>query len=641
MFALELALGSAPLIDSSRLAATLSAGTGWLSGADQGDGWAAARQLATTQPRVARAWRAARLDDHVVLFNGFLSNAAAVAAQLGRSWPDRPGPDDYARLYALHRLRRGVAGETELIGEYAAAILHPPSRRLTLVRSPLRAPPLHFAVRGGTVRAASVPRALFADAPRPPLDAAKLADAAWFNYGTDRLGWYEQTDRLLPGSQIEWGPDGVRRQVYYDPAALPAVRLARPDDYVEAANALLDAAIGAALQGFSAPGIMLSGGLDSPLVAARAVPLLDAGSRLKGFTFKPQADWDGRSPPGTFGDESDMVAAFAARHPQIAVRYFDNAGLGFDHRMAEMFHHTGIAPINLANFSQFHEPFRAARAEGCDVMLVPEWGNETFSNAGEWAFTEYLLTLRWGQLIRALRALPDDPRPLWRRLVGSSLLPLLPPALWRWQRRLRGKAEFRTLASPLRADFVARAGLAERSARSPGALTGLAARSRTAWLRNTLVSAADDAADVWQGFEQIHGLPVRDPAAYRPLAEFCFGLPTDLFVRDGEDRWLARQMGRTLLPETQRTNRRIGRHNADWLAKLRPKRAALRAEVLAYADSPDLAEMLDLPRLLAALDAWPETTPLGEDGVVLQTALTRGVTLARFVAWADGRNLPS
>ena len=165
-----------------------------------------------------------------------------------------------------------------------------------------------------------------------------------------------------------------------------------------------------------------------------------------------------------------------------------------------------------------------------------------------------------------------------------------------------------------------------------------APRKQRAWLARALNTAFEESSDVWQGFEQLYGVPMRDPAAYRPLAEFCFGLPTDLYLHHGESRWLARAMARGLLPEAQRTNPRSGRHHPDWLAKLAPRRAELRAELGRLEQVPELAEMFDFPRLKAALDDWPSETPTGEDALPLQVAVTRGLTAARFINYVSGRN---
>ena len=638
MFALDWRVHEPSDLPQSQLAASLAAGTGRVAGSAARPGLVCAQLLAHNDPRRARGWAPVQIDGLVVLFSGHIGNAGLLAAELGLNWSVQPDADDLARLYGQLVRRSSERCDLRIIGEYAAAVIDPSLQTLRLVRSPLRAPPLHFHHAGARVIASSVPRTILAAGIVPQLDPLKLADNAWFNYASDRTGWYEGIAKVPLGTWVEFGPQGVQVQRYYDPLTLPEVRLPRAQDYVEQADALLKEAVAAALEGFARPGVLLSGGLDSSLVAVKALDVLPPEQHLPAFTFVPQSDWDGRVPRGTYGDERPFVDAFAAMHPQIIPQYLDNRGLAFDHRMAEMFHLTGIAPINLANYSPYHEPWRAAQQAGCDVLLVPEWGNETFSNAGGWGLIEYFLRGRWGEMGAALRTISDDDRPLWRRFVGECLLPLLPPALWRWQRAVRGVRDTRELASPLRADYVAALALNARGDAQGGALGAPAPRNQRQWLARTLNGAFEESADVWQGFEQLYGVPMRDPAAYRPLAEFCFGLPTDLYLRGGQRRWLARQMGRGVLPEAQRTNQRNGRHHADWLVKLAPQRESLRAELDRLEQVPELAEMLDFPRLKAALDDWPDQTPTGADALALQVALTRGLTTARFINYVSGRN---
>ena len=597
-----------------------------------------AQLLPHNDPRRARSWTSTEIDGLLVLFHGHISNARELAAELGLNWPSRPDTPDLARLYGRLLRQSGADCDLRIIGEYAAAVIDRTRQTLRLVRSPLRAPPLHFHHAGQRVIASNVPRAVLAAGIAAQLDPLKLADNAWFNYASDRTGWYETIARVPLGTTIEFGPGGMDLRRYYDPLNLPEVRLPRAQDYVEQADALLKEAVAAALDGFARPGVLLSGGLDSSLVAVKALEVLPAAQDLPAFTFVPQADWDGRVPRGTYGDERPFVDAFAAMHPRIRPQYLDNHGLAFDHRMAELFHLIGIAPINLGNYSPYHEPWRAAQQAGCDVLLVPEWGNETFSNAGEWGLIEYFLHGRWGELRAALHTIADDNRPLWRRFVGECLLPLLPPTVWRWQRAVRGVRDTRELASPLRADYVAAHALNARGDAQDGALGASAPRSQRQWLARALSGAFEESSDVWQGFEQLYGVPMRDPAAYRPLAEFCFGLPTNLYLRGGQRRWLARELARGKLPEAQRTNQRNGRHHPDWLAKLAPRRAELRAELDRLEHVPELAEMLDFPRLKSALEDWPDQTPIAEDALALQVALTRGLTTARFINFVSGRN---
>jgi asparagine synthase (glutamine-hydrolysing) len=151
----------------------------------------------------------------------------------------------------------------------------------------------------------------------------------------------------------------------------------------------------------------------------------------------------------------------------------------------------------------------------------------------------------------------------------------------------------------------------------------------------------DDAesAEIYQAFEQMYGIPMRDPMAYRPFAEFCFGLPVELFMRDGTMRWLAKEMSRGIMPEEQRTNLLNGRWDSDWHLRLSRRRAELLAELDELGKSPRFANMLDIPRLRAALEDWPQQTPTDPQTYFAQEfAVPRGLLTARFINYVEGRN---
>jgi asparagine synthase (glutamine-hydrolysing) len=232
-----------------------------------------------------------------------------------------------------------------------------------------------------------------------------------------------------------------------------------------------------------------------------------------------------------------------------------------------------------------------------------------------------------------------DDNSLFRRFLAHVLMPFLPEPVFRWQRRVRGIFDAFDLATPLTADFAKMSGARDRALRA-----GLP-RRRNATLGRWAVHAAMQGGDVGEhsdlmhGFEQIHGIGQRDPTAYRPFAEFCFGLPTDLFLRDGQTRWLAREMGRGVLPEPQRTNRGHGRHNADWHVKLGRVREPLLREIDRLAANGQLAAMFDFAKIRAALEDWPEDSRIpNERRIPLEVATARVVAMARYVNFVEGRN---
>lgn len=622
---------------ANRLASSLCSGIGGHAGAVEiGELHFAYRALGSN-PALSRAWRPATLPSgRIVVFHGYFDNAAEIAKKLNAS------ADDAATLYGLAVERWGDAAERRVIGEYCAIIAEPDRRQLRLSRSPLRAPPLCYFQDDRLAAAASVPRALFAAGVEQRLNEGHVADSALLNFSDAEASWFEQVYRVPLGSVVELERGEQRRlRIVYDPLALPDVRMASDADYIGRAGELLDEAVRVCLAGFSRPGATLSGGLDSPMVAVRALRSLPADQRLPTFTFHPEPGFDGRCEAGKYGDERPLVEAFAAMHPGLEPHFTANEGYEHDHRWTDFFHLMGGAPSGLCNMYVFHGLFSGAAKQGCDVLLLAEWGNVTFSDRGEWGFVEYLRTGRWRQLWLALSRQPNQQRSLPWRFCARILAPLLPDSLWRLAKGLvePGRRELLDLMQPLSPRYRSESGADSRLRQS-----GLAFGRYRPWSRRHAQQLRFrnhdmEAAETYQAFEQMYDLPQRDPTAYRPLVEFCLGLPTDLLLRDGEPRWLARQMARGMMPEQQRTNHLTGRWDSDWLLRVRRRRSDYLAEIDRLAGDERMAAMLDLTRLRAALENLPEQTELDRQKYFgAEFAVPRALLTARFVNYVEGRN---
>lgn len=558
-----------------------------------------------------------------VLFSGMLDNAAALAAELGLS--GNPPPD---QVYAAALDRLGDSADRRCIGHYCAISSDAAGDELRLARSPNDAPPLHYTWSSQGCTVASVPRVLAAAGLPLEIDPVRFTANFSYDHADQERGWYKHTWQVPLGSVVILSRTQRQCRIWYDPLALPVRKIGDAEALSEASR-LLDEAARVVTAPWRKPAVMLSGGLDSPLVASailRARPDLPV---LPAMTFRPEAGWTAPLQPGWMGDESALVSAFAAANPRIALHSFDNRGRPTDYRMRELFQAMGTAPAGLPNFFPYHALWEGAVAEGCDGIVCGDAGNLALTQSAPWAPPEFLASLRWGELWQLLRG-QDDDRSMLRRLLADAVLPLAPPALQRALRKLvHGDSRRSSVqVSPLRTRW--------QSANSDYVFDNPTA-SRWQYLGSQLAAGDAGGGDIVQGFQQLYGIGWRDVMSYRPLFEFCLTLPTAQFVRGGVDRWLARRLGAERLPPEVTQNRQYGFQHADWKLRLLRERDGLLAALDRWQHVPELTELLDLERIAATLHDL-ENIPTDASRLPARALLTRGVVAAQFIGFVKGSN---
>lgn len=594
-------------------------------------------QLFSPGQRPGGRWRpVVAADGSTTLFHGDLDNAAELAGALGLG----PGTADPARVYAAALLAWGDGADLRCVGSYCAITLDAAQTRLRLVRSPLIAPPLHYWHADGQCVAASVPRVLHAAGLAPRLDPERLAANLLLDHTDEERGWYLGARRVPVGCRVIATPTGLRTERYYDPLAIP-VRPCSEDEALDGVWQLLREAAAKGVAGARRPGMFLSGGLDSPLMALAVLDALPGDQDLPGFTFVPSREWDRVETAGIYGDDRPLVEALAQMHPRIRPQFFSNEEIWFDHRLRDLFLAIGEAPASLTTYHMYHALWQGAREAGCDRLVCADFGNFSYSQAGGWAAAEYLRRGQWRQLLKALDGGPADPRSLVRRFAVKAVLPNLPSALRTGLRRLvkgaqpgpRGQV---SAAAPalhaLHAQQLAHSGTAR-------SFDGFVPRDRDEGHAHWIAIGDGGSGDIRQGFEQLYGLRQRDMAAYRPLVEFCLSLPTERFNSDGVGRRLARRLGEGRVPEAIRRNTRSGLHGVDWHAKLGRRRLELAERLEHLRGDAALAEAIDFDRLAAALRDWPEQS--NYDLAVMGSRLvgvSQAVLNAEFVRFVEGRN---
>ncbi|HVM21983.1 MAG TPA: asparagine synthase-related protein [Sphingomicrobium sp.] len=622
---------------AARLAASLCSGIGGHAGyAEQGNACFAYRSIRSTAA-TARSWRPARLPSgRLIVFHGYFDNAAEIAARLD------VGSKDPAELYGLAFERWGDEAEQRIIGHYCAAIADPERASLRLVRSPIRAPPLYYFHGDELTAAASVPRSLFAAGVPKHVNEANYADMAWFYYENPEASCFRDVLRVPVGSavELEQGKARIVKKTY-DIMAVPNQDVASDAEVLETVSALLDEGVNACLTGFSRPGSTLSSGLDSPQVAVRALAALPPGQKLPTFTFHPEPGFNGSAPPFMNPDERPMVEALAALHPGLEPHFTCNEDADPLHRMNELFHLIGSVHPYVGTMYVFHGLLEEASKERCDLLLLAELGNLTFSDRGLNGFVEYLLTGQWRQLWLALTRPAIHKGGIAQRFVVRTLSAFLPNSAWSFLRPLvTGRSHLVPLMQPFSREFLDAVGTTKRMKRA-----GHAPSRGQPWTRRQARKRAfnneDWLADFYQGLEQMYGVALRDPTAYRPLVEYCIGLPTRMFMRDGQIRWLARELGKGIIPEEQRLTALQGCWDADWHIRIGRRRLEYLQELSRIEQDERFAGMFDFPRLRSALEDWPEQSVADQHKALgPQAAVPTAILTARFINYVEGRNTP-
>ena len=398
----------------------------------------------------------------------------------------------------------------------------------------------------------------------------------------------------------------------------------------------LDQAVACRLRGVSDVGAQLSAGLDSSAVVATAARLLTGKGRVHAFTAVPRAGYDDGGQSGRLIDEGPLAAATAALYPNIEHHLVGGSNgsplTGLDRNF--MLHEQPV--LNLCNQVWAIAINARAKAMGLKVLLVGDL-QETSATAmpGFELLPELMLAGRWGRWQAEARGLVRHGHR-GRGVLANTFGPWARAALWRLGRRFNGApAPDPALYTAIRRDRAKRPDL-ERQRRATG--RDAVNRPRRSGFEARLAALQ---AGTFRRPRRLAewGLDVRDPTADRRLLEFCLGVPTDQFLRDGETRALAKRALADRLPPAVLNAPLRGLQAADWHEGLSADREGLAREVASLASCPAAANLLDLPRLQRMIDDWPQSgwhSPAVRDAYRL--ALLRGVSLGHFLRRVSGAN---
>ena len=491
---------------------------------------------------------------YVIAFNGEIYNHLDLRKELGDvAW--RGHADTETVLAAIEAWGIEMALK-KLTGMFAFALWDRAERRLSLARDRLGEKPLYYGWQGDAFLFGSELKALRAHpAWRAEVDRAALARYMRVGYVPAPLTIWQGIRKLLPGAMLVVAADaspGVLPEPTFYWRALDAASAGTAHDLddrqaIDSLDRLLRQAIGGQMAADVPLGAFLSGGVDSSTVVA--LMQAQAAQPVRSFSIGfAEADYD----------EARHARAVAAHlgtdHTELLLAPAD--ALGVIPRLPEMYDE----PFGDSSQIPTHLVASLAR-QHVTVSLSGDGGDELFGG-----YNRYL----WGPLL--WRRIGCLPRSL--RLLASQLMTALGPGQWDslgsllptgkrlpafgdklhklagvidstdvddlYQRLISQQRESQSIVlgatdSEFWAEAEAKAfsgqGLAER----------MMFHDLVGYLCDDILVKVDRAA-------MAVSLETRVPLLDHRIVEFAWRLPMDMKIRNGQGKWLLRQVLHRYVP---------------------------------------------------------------------------------------------
>jgi asparagine synthase (glutamine-hydrolysing) len=466
----------------------------------------------------------------VVVQNGEIYNYPELRQELerdGHSFRTHCDTEIHLHLYERH----GPEYVRRLRGMFAVAIWDTRVRRLVLARDRYGIKPLYYRDAGDTLEFASEVRAL----PRGEIDLDALEAFLAFNSIPAPYSIFRDTRKLPAGHVLVWTQDGgVTIDRYARPGPVPVEEL-RGDDEAELVEELrgrLRDSVRAHLLSDVPIGVLLSGGVDSAVLAALAAQETTDAVHTFTIGFRERS-FDER-------DDARLVAErYGTNHHELLVQPDPNLLLpALAEAFDEPFADSSALPTYLVS---------QLAAEHVKVALSGEGGDELFG--GYYTYAADLLADRVAPLARLARPLVErlpssSARASFdykaKRFVRSAQLPPLERHHgWKEIFSPEMRAELRGTASAFDPVDIYRARYAETAGAEP--LARLQDVDFGIYLVDDLLVKTDRAS-------MAHSLEARVPFLDSAVTNFAFALPARHKVRGLSKKVLLRKAAAPLVP---------------------------------------------------------------------------------------------
>ena len=461
----------------------------------------------------------------VLICNGEIANEPVLREELERRGHRfRTGSDVEVALHLYED--EGADFVRRLDGQFSLALFARDERRLLLARDRFGITPLHVYEAGTTIVFASEVKALLAHPlVERAVDLVGLEQIVTFPGLVSPRTLFAGVSSVPPGHLLDVRPDGSRTVQYWDldyPRRGERDRRS-PQEYADGVRERFSEAVRRRMRGADRLGILLSGGLDSSMIAC-AARAIDPRREIHTFSV---------SFPAASGiDETRYQRSVANRigaiHHEIPITAREIAA-GFE----EMIRHAECAVTESYNVCSLYLA-RAVHEAGIKVVLCGEGADELFAGYPGYRFDR----------LREERGRPRAPdaaeADALERLFGSSAIVYeLPVAA--------GRRRARELLSDAAAERLRAVDTLTNVVRHDR-LAGRHAVHQRSYLDVKLRLADHLLGDHGDRMLLAHAVEGRYPFLDAELVDFVLEIPPELHVHDYVEKYVLKRAAEGLVP---------------------------------------------------------------------------------------------
>jgi asparagine synthase (glutamine-hydrolysing) len=443
-----------------------------------------------------------------IVYNGEIYNYIELRAELEKELPFRSQSDTEVLLYAY--MQWGSACLDRLIGMFAFAIWDNQKQKLFAARDRFGVKPFYYFRNGDKLLFSSEIKALWAaGVPRKPNEEVWASYFCYGVYGEPFNTFWEDIYPLPAGHYLEWHNAALTRTSWYDfPGRIQNTHVQTSEKEVE--DIWINLALDSVKLRFRSDvpvGFNLSGGLDSSLLLGLVVKAKDNLDTIKAFHF-----YTGDERYDELPWVKSMIAHAGVRLETVKLSPEEVPSLA---SKVSFFEDEPFGGIPTLAFSQI---FQNARKDGYFVLLDGQGIDESL--AGYDYYTQ-----NSDSLIQGMKSESAIPAYCSDYLIKRAVRPQFPQP---FGDKLLDK-QYRDL-------FFTKIPRALRF--------------------NDRVS-------------MMHGTELREPFLDHRLVEFGFSLPLRFKIRNGQRKWLARQVAAKFMPQevSYAPKRPLQTPQREWLAE--------------------------------------------------------------------------